>query len=91
MVRVDEVKDLGVLIDKKLTFKHHVHIVCNKAFKMLGFIKRCCKNFNSTETYLSLYRSLVRSNLEYCSVVWNPGCKVGTAQLERVQKSFIRF
>ena len=36
-------KDLGVVIDEKLTFRDHMHDKINKAYVMLGIIKR---NFN---------------------------------------------
>ena len=36
-------KDLGVVIDEKLTFRDHMHDKINKAYATLGIIKR---NFN---------------------------------------------
>jgi len=41
--RKDSFKDLGVVIDDKLTFREHMHDKINKAYAMLGIIKR---NFN---------------------------------------------
>jgi len=43
----------------------------NKAYAMLGIIKR---NFVylSEEAFVSLYKTLVRSHLEYANSVWNP-------------------
>ena len=32
--------DLGVCFDEKLTFKEHIHAKINKAYMMLGIIKR---------------------------------------------------
>jgi len=42
-----------------------------KAYAMLGIIKR---NFIylSEEAFVSLYKTLVRSHLEYANSVWNP-------------------
>ena len=39
----------------------------------------------------TLYCSLVRSNLEYCSVVWSPYTKRNTDKLERVQRRATKF
>ena len=52
---------------------------------MLGLIKRTCKGLDDPKTLHTLYCSLVRSNLEYCSVVWSPYSKRNTDKLERVQ------
>ena len=36
----DSFNDLGVVIDEKLTFRDHMHDKINKAYAMLGIIKR---------------------------------------------------
>jgi len=40
LARVDKVKDLGVWFDEQLSFKEHMHDKINKAYSMLGIIKR---------------------------------------------------
>jgi hypothetical protein len=40
LIKVGSVKDLGVLLDSKLTFNAHIKFCCNKALKMLGFLSR---------------------------------------------------
>ncbi|CAK1585828.1 unnamed protein product [Parnassius mnemosyne] len=51
-----EIKDLGVTIDRKLTFKSHINIIVNKAANFLGFIKRNTKGFSSrTKIILFIY------------------------------------
>ena len=58
---------------------------------MLGLIKRTCKGLDDPRTLCTLYCSLVRSNLEYCSVVWSPYIKRNTDELERVQRRATKF
>ena len=41
--RVKSKRDLGVIIDDKLSFKEHINSVTRKAYQMLGFIFRCGK------------------------------------------------
>ena len=43
--KVDLIRDLGVLLDCKLTFTQHIENCCNKALKLLGFIKRNTRDF----------------------------------------------
>ena len=38
--RCDKVKDLGVIIDSSLTFEDHIKDRVNKAYSILGLIKR---------------------------------------------------
>lgn len=85
---LDVIKDLGVMYDKKVTFEQQMESVIKKASKMLGFILRNTKGFH-TKTKIMLYYSLVRSILEYCSVVWRPHYATHTFRLERVQKRFL--
>jgi len=70
---VDVIKDLGVVFDSDFTFVSHCKEKINKAFSMLGLIKR---NFiyRTEETFVMLYKSLVRCHLEYANsvTVWNP-------------------
>ena len=40
--KVDYIKDLGVFFDSQLTFSEHIYQKINKAYSMLGIIK---KNF----------------------------------------------
>ena len=54
-------------------------------------IKRTCKGLNDSKTLKTLYCSLVRSNLEYCSVVWSPYSRKNINKLEGVQRQATKF
>lgn len=64
------VNDLGVLIESDLTFDEHIHEKINVASKMLEII---WWNFIDLDKncVLLLYKSLIRSHLEYAGSVWN--------------------
>jgi hypothetical protein len=62
-------KDLGVIIDSKLTFVPHIQYICAHATKMLGFIIRKTNSFKSIDSLITLFNSYIRSKLEYCSIV----------------------
>lgn len=78
------VKDLGIIFDNKLTFREHINDKVNKSYSILGVIKR---NFNnlSPEAFMMLYKSMVRSHLEYGVQIWNPHQKESIKKLEKVQ------
>ena len=89
--RVTAVKDLGVTLTSNLNFKDHISHNVSKAFKRCGFIKCVCTTFTDVQALRSLYISLVRSQLEYCSVIWNPWQHTFIDKIERVKKKFIKY
>lgn len=87
---VTEIRDLGVNFDCKLSFDAHYIKITSNSLKLLGFITRSSSHF-STDTMKLIYCSLVRSSLEYCSIVWNPYYNVHIENIEKVQKKFLRY
>jgi ribonucleases P/MRP protein subunit RPP40 len=72
--RVSVIRDLGVLMDSKLTFSKHVYVTVSKARQMLGIIMRVGRDFRDPYAlkFLYVYFCMVRSKLEYASCVWMP-------------------
>ena len=60
----EEEKDLGVVIDGKLDFDRHINIKINKASSIMAVIRRSFVSLNGVN-FVPLYKSLVRSHLEY--------------------------
>ena len=52
---------------------------------MLGFLRRNLRVSNS-DTKAAAYKSIVRSNLEYCASTWSPYTTSGKHKLEMVQR-----
>lgn len=88
---VDTYKDLGVTLTRNITWGAHIQKVTEKAYQKLGLIIRYCKPINDIDAILTLYRSLVRSTIEYCSVIWSPKTKKDRKQLEDIQACFVRY
>jgi hypothetical protein len=82
---VDKIKDLGVTIDNDSSFCCHVYDKINKAYQMLGIVGRNFK-FLNIASFLLIYKSLVRSHLEYAHAVLNPFRKILINDMEKVQK-----
>lgn len=74
-----------------LSFDRHIDLVVTKASSMLGFLKRLCWNFYSLDALKAVYFSLVRSHLEYASIIWCPYYSVHSNRIESIQKQFILF
>jgi Reverse transcriptase (RNA-dependent DNA polymerase) len=89
--RVNEIKDLGVFLDSRMTLLNHIETIIAKSSRMLGFIKRISKEFKDYYTYKTLFVSLVRPNLEYASSVWSPHQACHSERIERIQHNFLRF
>ncbi|CAI6371997.1 unnamed protein product [Macrosiphum euphorbiae] len=84
-------KDLGILFDSKLLFNAHVSAIKNKALAVFAMIKRNCSDFHDPLTFKRLYTSLVRSLLEYASLIWDHNNVGHNDQLEKVQNEALRF
>lgn len=89
--RNDTVTDLGILFDAKFTFVAHINNIVAKAQKTYGFIYRNGKDFTKIQTLKTLFFALVRSQLEYGSLIWNPVYQVHIKHIESVQRSFLKF
>ena len=91
-----ETRDLGVILDAKLTFAPHVDSVVSKANRMLGLLIRSMQRprfrRNSRLDHRALicaYNAHVRSLLEYGSVIWAGAADTHLKRLERVQHKFL--
>jgi len=87
---VDEVRDLGVTFHSDFSFGRHIQLVAASAFRKLGYINRCAKLFKHADTLKLLYCTLVRSQLEYAPMVWDPYQQNHNPLLERIQHRFLR-
>lgn len=88
--QVTELKDLGVLLDSKLHFDKHIENILNKAYQLFGFVMRASKDFTRANTYILLYKSLIRSQLEYAVSIWDPFYTKYKEQIEKIQRKFLR-
>ena len=65
---VEEEKDLGIWITSNLKPSLHCFKTAARATQMLGQLKRSFK-FLSKSSFLMLYKTFVRSSLEYCTPI----------------------
>ena len=67
------------------------HEIVSKSNKILGLIKRVCRDMNDTQTRKVLYFTLIRPRLEYCCSLWSPHTAKDRALIENVQRHATKF
>ena len=86
----ERTKFLGVMIDKHLTFQHHISYIKGKVSRGLGILYKC-KRFFDQQTLLMLYNSFVYPYLNYCVSVWGNTYESYLLPLFKLQKRAVRI
>ena len=87
----DSHKDLGVTIQNSLSWDKHINDLCSKAYSCLYLIKRNTQCSHDLHTKRTLYTTLVRSNLTFCSQVWRPQSHKAITKVEQIQRRSSKF
>ena len=80
-------RDLGVTVSSDLSWTPHISAITCKARSVASWVFSVFRTRDPT-TMLTLYKSLVRSLLEYCCPLWNPKKVTDIQLLESVQRTF---
>ena len=86
---VSKTKFLGVIIENKLKWQHHIMYISSKISKGLGVILKARKILN-TESLKNLYYAFVYQYLLYCNHVWGNASLCYLNKLIVLQKKAIR-
>ena len=89
----ETVRFLGITFDYKLTFNQHINKIntrCNRAMTIIKFLRGTWWG-SDPQTLITLYKSYVRSVIEYASFVYFPTRKNSIYKLERIQYQAIRL
>lgn len=86
---VENVRDLGVTVDKHLKFDEHVSKIVHKASSRAHLI---LKSFRSRDKHIMVkaFCTYVRPLLEYCSPAWSPHTLCLINKIEKVQRFFTK-
>ena len=90
LVSVDSARYLGMDIASDLNFSQHVNRTTSNASKSLGYLKRNIKTKHS-DIREAAYKTIVRPQLEYASLVWSPYTKKDINKVEMVQRRAVRW
>ena len=77
---------LGLTLDAKLNWKHHINRVCTKASQRVSNIKRI-RHLIPRKTAEILYKSLSRPILEYADVIFDNTTMEMKKQIDQVQRN----
>ena len=83
-----KVKYLGIILDSKLSWKHHIFELSKKLSRSVGMLFKMKNLRCDDKILLSLYYSLFQSHLGYGLVAWGPS--IYTKTLFLIQKRAIR-
>ena len=84
------VKLLGVHIDDKLNFNHHINKLCKSAGNQLNALIRLIL-FIGLKERVVLVNGLIYSNFDYCPLVWMFSHKKSLDKIESLHKRALRF
>ena len=83
------VRDLGVNMSSDFSWTPHINIMIKNARTIASWVLGVFKD-RSKDVMLQLYKSLIRSRVEYSCPLWDPS-KVGDIQtIEGIQREFTR-
>ena len=86
LVTVKEITDLGISINDKLLWSSHIAQISKRANRILGLVKRLCRDFPDSETRQLSYCQIIRPILEKLSELWSPCTIKQQMILENVQR-----
>ena len=75
---------LGIMLNKTLSWSSYISNIAKKASNTLNFIKRNLSDC-SREVKAQAYLTMVRPQMEFASVVWDPCYNVDVDKLEKIQ------
>ncbi len=90
ITRVNNIKFLGIEMDDKLTWLHHIRSVESKISSAI-FIIRSIRYKISTGLALKLYDTLISPFLIYCVVIWGNSYKTHILHILRLQKRALKL
>ena len=87
---VSHAKYLGITLTSDLTWSQHVASTASKAHQRLGFLKRNLRGAPYKCREMA-YVTLILSQMEYCSTIWDPSLKKNCDALEKIQRKAARW
>ena len=91
IINSELIKDLGIYFQNNLKFDKHIESIIIKAKRKVNYVKFACRDFKNIQLLKNIYNTLIKSILNYVSVIWNTEKKLDIEKLEKIQHIFLRF
>ena len=91
--KVQDVKFLGMVFDQSLSWNKHIEYINNRCQKRINILKLLTGSKWGTdkETMVLLYKNLIRSIIDYGSIVYQSACKTTLKKLDVIQSQALRL
>ena len=85
-------KFLGVLFDRRLTYKEHFKVLRERCFKSLNVLKCVSRTSYGADrsTLLLLYRAIIRSKLDYACFIYDSAVESSKRSLDTIHHTALR-
>ena len=90
LATANELDILGVTIDSKLTWSKHLSAISTRAGQKLGALRKVANKLDA-EGRATVYKSQVRSVMEYASLSWMNASPTHLSQLDNIQKKALKI
>ena len=89
--RENEMINLRLLISQELSWEKHISEICKKTYPKLKLLAKFKYNGTHTEDLIKLTCSLIRSQTEYCSIVFHSSLSQKISnKLESIQRTSLK-
>lgn len=85
------VKYLGMHLDQRLTYEHHINAVLKKAYGIMKSIFPLVVGKTTTNTRMLLYKAIIRPTLTYAAPAWCGAAKTRLRRLQVYQNKYLRL
>lgn len=91
--RVKTFKYLGMVMDDRLTWKHHIVHIETKCKKVLNLMRMISGQHWGADKHslINIYKALIRSTIDYGCIVYSSACVTTIKKLDRVQFKGLRI
>ena len=85
-----EVEILGITLDRSMGFNTHIKNICRKAGQKLSALLRISPYLDQGKKVL-LYKSMIKSQFNYCPLVWMFCSRQSNNSINRVHERGLRL